>query len=378
MQMFTSCGWFFDEVSGIETLQILQYANRAIYYARQVSKVDLHEKFMDRLKAIPSNVYKNGAVAYEEFVVPARVDLERVGMHYAAASLFDRYPERLEFYNYIATSEVYERLIAGYQRFAVGRTTVKSKISSSEKHFSFAVLYLGQQTILGNISKSMDRVTFDEMHERTFAAFRATNISEVIGLTQEYFGPRQYSVWHLFRDEKRKILDEIVNKSIQQAENAYREIYGDNYQLMSGIKQSGMPIPKAYLSATQFILNKDLHRLFEVEDSFSLEELQRLQEEFKKWEVEKSDASTLKLAASEWIYRQLKLLQVFELNLDQLQELVTTLQVLKEMAVVPNFWKSQNLYFSMVKGYKSNEWVFANKDWEKAFFQLGDLLSVGL
>ena len=223
MQMFTSCGWFFDEVSGIETLQILQYANRAIYYAAQVSDAKLHDQFMDRLKTIPSNVYENGASAYEEYVVPARVDLERVGMHYAVASLFERYPERLEFFNYIATSEVFDRLIAGNQRLAVGRTIVESKISTSEKHFSFAVLYLGQQTILGNISKKMDREVFDEMHQKAFDAFNATNISEVIGLMQEYFGPRQYSIWHLFRDEKRKILNEISQENLQQAENAYRE-----------------------------------------------------------------------------------------------------------------------------------------------------------
>ena len=30
MLMYTSCGWFFDEISGIETVQVIQYAGRAI------------------------------------------------------------------------------------------------------------------------------------------------------------------------------------------------------------------------------------------------------------------------------------------------------------------------------------------------------------
>ena len=58
MQMYTSCGWFFDEISGIETDQILQYANRAIYYARQVGNVHLHDEFLSKLKTIPSNFYE--------------------------------------------------------------------------------------------------------------------------------------------------------------------------------------------------------------------------------------------------------------------------------------------------------------------------------
>jgi hypothetical protein len=31
--MFTSCGWFFDELSGLETVQVIQYAARALQLA---------------------------------------------------------------------------------------------------------------------------------------------------------------------------------------------------------------------------------------------------------------------------------------------------------------------------------------------------------
>src|SRR3989440_13056933 len=33
LRMFTSCGWFFDDIAGIETIQILRYAARAIELA---------------------------------------------------------------------------------------------------------------------------------------------------------------------------------------------------------------------------------------------------------------------------------------------------------------------------------------------------------
>ncbi|MEZ4984805.1 MAG: DUF3536 domain-containing protein [Saprospiraceae bacterium] len=48
-----------------------------------------------------------------------------------------------------------ERLVAGEQRLVIGRVTIRSRITRSRKHFSFAALHLGQQNIIGNISTQM-------------------------------------------------------------------------------------------------------------------------------------------------------------------------------------------------------------------------------
>ena len=55
MLMFTSCGWFHDEISGIETTQCLQYAARAIHLAKQFHR-DFEESFVADLEEAPSNV----------------------------------------------------------------------------------------------------------------------------------------------------------------------------------------------------------------------------------------------------------------------------------------------------------------------------------
>jgi alpha-amylase/alpha-mannosidase (GH57 family) len=60
MLMYTSCGWFFDEVSGIETLQVLQYAGRVIQLARETGNLDLEPRFLERLAAAQSNVPEFG------------------------------------------------------------------------------------------------------------------------------------------------------------------------------------------------------------------------------------------------------------------------------------------------------------------------------
>lgn len=373
--MFTSCGWFFDEISGIETNQILQYANRAIHYAAQVAKLDLHQAFIERLEKAPSNVFEDGAVSYRKNVAPARVDLVRVGQHYAASSIFEEYPEHLEFFNYIADSEVFYRLAAGKQRLALGRTIVKSKTTHSEKHFSFAVLYLGQQNIIGNISIDMERDRFDEMAEHIRAAFRSTNLGEVIGFMQEYFGKKKFSIWQLFRDEKRKILQLITESSQEQVEKTLRDIYEDNYQLMTGIAMSDIPVPDYYRSAAEFVINRDLLHLFE-NGSLNRRELRRLYAEFQRWDIRLLNEQAFKLAVEGRIFQKLQSLRAQTGELADLQTLIGVLETIAEMNIVMEYWQSQNLYFSLLKEYQAGQRKFENKEWEKAFFRLGELLSV--
>lgn len=376
MLMFTSCGWFFDEISGLETNQILQYANRALHYAQQVYGVSLHEEFQDRLSEAPSNVYENGAVSYVENVVPARVNLERVGMHIAAASLFEDRPEELELFNYIAESEILDRYHAGIQRLAIGRTTVKSRITHSEKRFSFAVLYLGQQNIIGSISTNMSRKDFDAMSQGIVEAFATPNLGEVIGLMQDYFGGEKYSIWHLFRDEKRKILNQIIQLGLKKAENDFREIYNVNYQLMTGIGNMGMPIPNAYKSALEFVLNRDLQAFFEKDSRFNLREIQRLVSEFKKWNVRITQPDALHLRVNEKIYKAIAALNTSEEGLYDLRLLNNVLKCIRELELAAEFWKSQNHYFFLLQKYRSIDWEGISQEWKDAFLQLGELIWV--
>jgi hypothetical protein len=55
MSMFTSCGWFFEDPSGLETRQVLRYAARAMEIAERLSDKRLEEDFLRRLDAAVSN-----------------------------------------------------------------------------------------------------------------------------------------------------------------------------------------------------------------------------------------------------------------------------------------------------------------------------------
>jgi alpha-amylase/alpha-mannosidase (GH57 family) len=75
MLMYTSCGWFFDEVSGLETVQCMQYAARAFELAEQAAAngpLGLETQFLSALEHVPSNLHPNARIPYEKLV---RADL---------------------------------------------------------------------------------------------------------------------------------------------------------------------------------------------------------------------------------------------------------------------------------------------------------------
>jgi alpha-amylase/alpha-mannosidase (GH57 family) len=71
MLMYTSCGWFFDDISGLETVFVLRHAGRVAEMAREVLGLDLEPGFLNRLESAPSNVDgMNGRDVYQREVTP--------------------------------------------------------------------------------------------------------------------------------------------------------------------------------------------------------------------------------------------------------------------------------------------------------------------
>src|SRR5262245_52174856 len=113
--MYTSCGWFFDELSGIETTQVIQYAARTLQLYERIFGEPIEPMFLDRLAAAKSNIpeHQDGRVIYEKFVRPAMVDRKKVAAHYGLMSLFEPFPDQAKVYCYKVHLEDSERLESG-------------------------------------------------------------------------------------------------------------------------------------------------------------------------------------------------------------------------------------------------------------------------
>ena len=377
MLMYTSCGWFFDEISGIETIQVMQYACRVIQLANQICNEDLELEFIKRLSEAPSNAaaYETGDEVYKKLVLPARTNLQRVGMHYAVSSIFEDEPESLTIFNYSTSNEAFIKKEAGEQKLVLGITKVKSLVTRSEKKFAFAVIYLGKHNIIGNISLDMEPDEFASMQFRMVKAFEEGRLGEMIGLIQMYFGPDKYTIWHLFQDEKRKILDMIARESMAELESSLRRSYNRDYPLINALSTNNIPIPPAYKTTFEYILNADLVRLLQ-SDKINIKEMERIAAELDRWSLKIEDPDKLSRMAGESIYKELKRISSERENVKRIQRLNRMFPILDKFNLDPNLHKSQNLYFEISMENKKKPVEEKESEWVDYFNLLGANLGV--
>jgi len=376
MLMFTSCGWFFDEISGIETTQILQYACRAIQLAAQLTDQQLEDEFIRQLAEAPSNYpqFGNGAEVYRQLVLPSRVSLQRVGMHYAVASLFEEDPENFPVFNYTTTNDFFLRKEAGEQRLVLGVTRIRSNVTWSEKVFSFAAVYLGKHNIIGSISLSMKPDDFASMQVRVVKAFEEARLADVISLMQMYFGPEHYTIWHLFKDEKRKVLNQITQQSLGELEDSLRRVYNRDYPLMNALRHNQMPVPKTYLTTLQYILNADLLASFR-SVKINLRKIERIMQELAAWNLMLDDPEQVARLAGERIFKELRIIAAERSNARRVERLNRLFPLLRKFQLEPRLYRSQNLYFEIAQQEQKNGKA-RTAEWKKQFELLGKNLGV--
>jgi alpha-amylase/alpha-mannosidase (GH57 family) len=382
MLMYTSCGWFFDEISGIETTQVMRYAARTIQLAEEVLGVSIEKEFLQILKNAPSNIpeFKDGAKIYERLVRPAALDLLRVGVHYAISSLFEEYSENTPIYCYKAHSERYDWIEAGRLKLAIGKTSILSEITWEEEPISFAVLHLGDHNLNGGVRKFMGDEAFSLMNGEIKDAFNKGDIPEVIRLMDKHFGMNNYSLWHLFKDEQRKVLDQILLSMLEGVEISFRKIIEKNYPIMNFLQRLQMPLPKPLTVAAEYIVNLDLKRLFENED-LNTEKLESLIHEVKRWSLE-IEKETIGFAATSRINSIMKNFAEQAEEVAFIEKMENVLASLISLSATPALWAAQNTYFSIAKGLNRSMKERAEKGedsarhWVERFQKLGERLHV--
>jgi len=382
MLMFTSCAWFFDDISGIEAVQVMQYASRALQLAKEVSGEDLEPHYLNILERAPSNVseFKNGVEVWEALVKPATIDLLRAGAHYAISSLFEEYPETIKISCYTARSEVYELSEAGIQRLAVGKALVSSEITGEEAAIGFAVLHLGDHNLIGGVREYLGDKAFSLMSQEIKKAFGKSDVPEIIRLMDTYFQTHNYSLWHLFKDEQRKVLDQILDSTLKEVETSFRQIYERHYPVMQVMREMRIPLPKAFASAAELIIGTDISQELQ-RDELDFEEIQKLVEETKKWSLE-LDRRSLGFVVSQRINSVMQQLSVTPDQVALLETIENIFRILSDVDMQLDPWEAQNIYFSIGKEHydlmeeRAAKGDHAAQRWLEHFNRLGESLHV--
>lgn len=366
--MYTSCGWFFDDISGIETLQVMAYAGRVMQLASKLfgpAGAVLEEHFLEILSRAKSNLPEmgDGAKVYRRFVTALRIGLEQVGAHYAISSIFRNYPEDGVLFCFNVHRDSYESFTSGRGKVAIGRAHLRSRITEENEEICFAVMHLGDQ----NLSAAVRHYSTDGPENgaafTTFSndirkAIQRANLPEVIRLIDRFFGTISYSLTSLFADEQQRILRTILNQTLAEMEDSLRSIYEDHASLLHFLTESGMATPPALAIAANFAINASLRRAIEAEP-FDASEVRAL---FLRATTDHValDSAALSFAADKRMKRAM--VQIEDaVNLGQPPESVirNALVIALALRTMPfdvNLWQAQNIWNELFRHSDRNNY----------------------
>jgi alpha-amylase/alpha-mannosidase (GH57 family) len=378
--MYTSCGWFFDELSGLETVQIIQYAARAVQLAHDLWQEDLESGFVDRLAQAKSNIpeHADGRVIYEKFVKPAIVTRDRVGAHYAISSIFESYPVDARVYAFSFHQEDRQMFTSGAARLAVGRTRVTFEITGSSDSLTYGVLYMGSHNLNCWVQLNGHSEEYGQWVNAAREAFDRSDFPQIIRLMDSHFGPTQYSLKNLFRDEQRKLLNQILAATREEIHSAYRLITDRHAPLLRFMADLHVPPLEGLGMAVEIALNSEIRYQFE-SDHLDVERVRSLLAECRATKV--SFAREILSYACKGYFDRLsdRLLKTPD-DLDLMRRLGEAAKLVPELPFGCNLWKPQNIYFRILEAL-APEWSERGRQgdkeaklWNSLFMGLGEAL----
>jgi alpha-amylase/alpha-mannosidase (GH57 family) len=365
--MYTSCGWFFDDISGIETVQVIAYAARVLQLARELfadQAAPLEPAFLARMAEARSNVASagDGAQIYKACVATMELGLEQVAAHYAISSVFSSFAEETDLFCYRVRRISYEIYTSGRGRLALGRADIASAITGHRQSFSFAVLHFGDQNITAAVKpySEGDAAEFDEFAKQAAEQVQRAYFPEVIRLLDRYYGHVDYSLTSLFSDEQRRIVRLILTST-----------------LLHYLSQAGLPKPPALTLAAGFAVNAGLRRALD-SDPIDQAQLRSLLALAKADQIPLETAN-LSYIADQRMKRAMIDLQNSSGSLEILDRARALARVLVDLSLDLNLWQAQNIWYEILRSSSYALTALAADDrprWEKSFNELGSCLSI--
>ena len=350
MLMFTSCGWFFNDISGIETVQIMKYAARAIQLASEFSHENLEKEFLNILDKAESNIPEcgTGKDIYEKEVKPAEADYNKIAVIWAVRSLVEDYSKNTELYSDRIDVKAYKKVSRGTSVLAVGRIVVNHEFTLDSHDVIFALLQFAGGDIHCTVKDFCNGDEYLQITQKLLHSFNSSSMTETIRGLDKYFGMKYYTLKDIPVEERRKALSSVLRSKMYRFQNVYRDVYKEGKNVISYMRELGLEVPHEFKLSAQYTIARDFN-FFLKSGNFDENSVQLASE---RNEEANMLGITLDKSPSEKIISELILESVKQLSLQkditQLNRLVQYLNDVEKLELKPNITTAQNIYFNSI------------------------------
>ncbi len=350
--MFTSCGWFFSEISGIETVQIMKYAARAMQLAATFTNTDFEQRFLEILSEAKSNIpeYGNGKNIYERFVKPSVVTMKQITSLWGISSLYQDFDEEEDVYCYSIKRHDYQKVQKGNTTFVVGHLEIKSKITLETVNQVFALMQHSGGDFHCAIKEFSTNEEYNAIKTTLIKTYLLNPVTEIIRALDECFGKEYFTLKDIFIEERRKILQIMLKGKLEKFAQTYQDMYDEGKGSIYHMQNLGLSIPNEFkISATYALSHKfnDLvvHSGGFVEPSI-LQQAFDINHEASKMDIKLDKSPSNRIFAKKIQQNINRLAQSFERQ--QAEVLLEIFDTIEKLELEIDISEAQNIYFNRI------------------------------
>ena len=384
MLMYTSCGWFFSEISGIETVQIMKYAARVMQLAKAFTKKDFEPKFLEILSEAKSNLpeFGSGKDVYERFVKPSVVTPKQIVSLWAISSLYADIEDEENVYCYKIKKHSYKRVMKGNSQLVIGHIEVKSMVTLEKSNLVFALLQFSGGDFHCAIKEYSDN--FLETRKELIRTYLVSPLTEIIRTIDNYFGKEYFTLKDIFIEERRKILQTMLKGKLQNFANTYESMYNEGKGSIYQMQTLGLEIPREFKISAQYVLTKQFNDLFVESKGFlSADILQQASDinfEAKRIGIEIDKTSTAKIFSRKIAQNVSRL--AYALDLQQVEATLEILDCIGKLELSVDIAEAQNYFFSKIvnniEELIQNMTCSADRELVTMLFEIGENLNINM
>ncbi|MBP3924341.1 DUF3536 domain-containing protein [bacterium] len=352
MLMYTSCGWFFSEISGIETVQIMKYAARAIQLAARFTDKNIEENFKNILSEAKSNLneYGSGKDIYERFVKPSVITVKQIATLWALTSLYQDFEDEENVYCYTIKKLAYKKVSKGNSNLVIGHIEVKSRITLQKANVMFALMQYSGGDFHCAIKEYSDDLEFNNMKNELIKTFMLNSITEIIRALDESFGKEYFTLKDIFIEERRKILQVLLKDKLEKFSQTYQDMYDGGKGSIYHLQSLGLAIPDEFKLSAGYALSRKFNRIVLDNDAYldndAIQQAMDLNFEAKKIGIKLNKKPSNDLFGKKILQNVNRLVYSFEYQ--QTEIILELFDEVSSLELEVDIAEAQNIYFAKI------------------------------
>ena len=382
MLMYTSCGWFFSEISGIETVQIMKYAARAMQLASRFSDINYEEKFLEILSDAKSNIteFGTGKDIFERFVKPSVVTTKQIACLWAISSLYQEFEDEEDVYCYTVHQKDYQRVQKGNANFVIGNIEIRSKVTLQRANLVFALMQYTGGDFHCAIKEFSTNEEYQKMKTSLIKTFMLNPITEIIRALDETFGKEYFTLKDIFIEERKKILQILLKDQLEKFAATYKDMYDQGKGSIYHMQNLGLEIPNEFKISAQYAMSMRYNELLSHTDGFVdkqiIQQITDINFEAKKMGIEIDKAPSNKIFGKKLIVNLNRLTKSFEIQ--QADAILELCDIIEKLDLQIDIAEAQNIYYNKIY-HRIGDIIENNMETkkEKDMLFIEHLLSIG-